>query len=201
MVIEIGVESRSQPNARPTTHLPGEAGVWVFIIGDMVVFGAFFITFILYRASNLSLYAHSQRAMNQFFGVTNTMLLLASSWFVAIAVRQARRGGGRIVSLLINAAIACGLLFGVVKVFEYREKLSAGVTLNSNEFYMFYYMFTGIHLMHVFVGVGVLTVLSIARRTPPTSERELVALESGASFWHLVDILWIILFALFYLLR
>ena len=89
----------------------------------------------------------------------------------------------------------------VVKSFEYREKISAGYFITSNDFYMYYYMLTGIHLMHVVIGLGVLTFLWHTARTDSLDEKCITTLESGASYWHLVDIVWIILFALLYLMR
>ncbi len=88
-----------------------------------------------------------------------------------------------------------------VKFFEYREKILAGFMLTTNDFYMYYYMFTGLHLMHVLLGMGVLTYLWTVARTGDFRPQNINVLESGASFWHMVDILWIVLFALLYLMR
>ena len=194
------------------THLPGEPGVWVFILGDMLMFALFFGVFVHYRAQDPALYLQSQTTLNQSFGAINTMLLLTSSWFVVGAVQDARnQRAGRGCTRIILAFL-CGAGFITVKFFEYREKISAGITLTSNDFYMYYYMLTGIHLLHVVLGMGVLVFLwrtlrrSIAHQgtLPPNtrSQESVVAhLESGASFWHLVDMLWIFLFALLYLMK
>ena len=189
------------------THLPGEPGVWVFILGDMLMFALFFGVFVHYRAQDPALYLQSQTTLNQSFGAINTMLLLTSSWFVVGAVRDARnqrtgRGCTRII-----LALACGAGFITVKFFEYREKISAGITLTSNDFYMYYYMLTGIHLLHVMIGMGVLIFLwrTLRHSALPGNARShasvVAHLESGASFWHLVDMLWIFLFALLYLMK
>lgn len=189
------------------THLPGEPGVWVFILGDMLMFALLFGVFVHYRAQDPALYLQSQTTLNQGFGALNTLLLLTSSWFVVGAVQDARnhrtdRGCTRII-----LAFLCGAGFIIVKFFEYREKISAGSTLTSNDFYMYYYMLTGIHLLHVVIGMGVLIFLWRTLRqsalSPNTRSPESVVahLESGASFWHLVDMLWIFLFALLYLMK
>jgi nitric oxide reductase NorE protein len=86
-----------------------------------------------------------------------------------------------------------------VKVIEYGAKFRAGITLTSNDFFMFYFMLTGIHLLHVLIGMGVLTFLMRHTAAGVLDERRIQHLESGASFWHLVDLLWIVLFALLYL--
>ena len=88
-----------------------------------------------------------------------------------------------------------------VKFFEYQEKIDAGIMLTTNDFYMYYYMFTGLHLMHVLIGMGVLAFMWNVTRTGDLGEKIINTLESGASFWHMVDILWIVLFALLYLMR
>ncbi len=189
------------------THLPGEPGVWVFILGDMLMFALLFGVFVYYRAQDPALYLQSQTTLNQGFGALNTLLLLTSSWFVVGAVQDARNHRADRGSVRIILALLCGAGFITVKFFEYREKISAGSTLTSNDFYMYYYMLTGIHLLHVVIGMGVLIFLWRTLRqsalSPNTRSPESVVahLESGASFWHLVDMLWIFLFALLYLMK
>jgi nitric oxide reductase NorE protein len=188
-------------------HLPGEPGVWVFIVGDMLMFALLFGAFVHYRAQDPALYVQSQTTLNQGFGAINTMLLLTSSWFVVDAVRDARnRHTGR-AGTRISLAFLCGVGFITVKFFEWGEKIRAGITLTSNDFYMYYYMLTGIHLLHVAIGMGVLIFLwrllrqSALHRSTVAHESVVSHLESGASFWHLVDMLWIFLFALLYLMK
>jgi nitric oxide reductase NorE protein len=182
-------------------HLPGEAGIWVLILGDLLVFAIFFATFLVYRAGQVALYSAAQASLDRGFGLLNTGLMLTSSLFVALAVAQARAGPSRRVVNWLVAALGCGLAFVVSKALEWGGKLAAGVTLNTNEFYTFYYMFTGIHLLHVLIGLGVLGYL-VARssRSGPGPGYEGV-MESGGAFWHLVDLLWVVLFALLYLVR
>jgi nitric oxide reductase NorE protein len=187
--------------ARIERHLPGEAGVWVFILGDMLIFAVFFLVFAWYRSHDVPMFNHSQATLNQACGAFNTFLMLTSSWFVALAVQAARCDFGKVSARFFALAFLCGLGFVVVKFFEYSEKIQAGITLTSNDFYMYYYVFTGIHLMHVLIGMGVLAFLWSASRPGSFDTRTIGNLESGASFWHLVDILWIILFALLYLVK
>ena len=190
----------SEHTARRTPHLPGESGVWVFILGDMLMFAAFFIVFMFYRGEDVALYAKSQLTLNQHLGAANTFLMLSSSWCVAVAVETARGGRPRAAQGWLLSAMACAVGFVVVKFFEYSEKIAAGFTLTSDDFFMYYYMLTGLHLMHVLLGLGVLSYLWLTLRAPAAAST-LRTLESGASFWHMVDILWIVLFALLYLVR
>ena len=186
--------------------------MWVFILGDMLMFALLFGVFVYYRAQDPALYIQSQTTLNQGFGAINTLLLLTSSWFVVGAVQDVRRQRADRGCVRIILALLCGAGFITVKFFEYREKISAGITLTSNDFYMYYYMLTGIHLLHVVIGMGVLVFLwrtlrqsALHLSTLPQNARSpesvVAHLESGASFWHLVDMLWIFLFALLYLMK
>jgi nitric oxide reductase NorE protein len=188
--------------AQSRRHLPGEAGIWVFIFGDILVFSLFFSTYLYYRRQDLALFVSSQARLDQGLGVLNTLLMLSSSWFVATAVQTARRQGrNRTTPWCLALAFLCGAGFVVVKYFEYGAKIRAGFTLNSNDFYMYYYMFTGIHLLHVLIGMGVLLYLQRLASAASYGDQTLRNLESGGSFWHVVDLLWIVLFALFYLVK
>lgn len=193
--------SKGAQSARPSKHLPGEPGIWVFILGDMVIFGLFFLTFAVYRQDDPALYGQSHSLLNQTYGLVNTLILLTSSWLVAMAVHLAREGIRRPVVPMLSLALLCGVAFCGVKVLEYGEKISAGIVLTTNDFFMFYYMFTGIHLVHVLIGMVVLIFMVTVSRRPEMGEREIAALEGGGVFWHLVDLLWIVLFCLFYLVR
>jgi nitric oxide reductase NorE protein len=185
---------------RQEPHVPGELGVWTFITGDLVLFSFLFYLFLQYRSGQLALFTQSQRQLNQTQGLANTLLMLSSSWLVASALRAARRQQLRLATCCMTGAFGCGAGFIVVKYFEYSAKVRAGYTPNSNDFFMYYYVYTGIHLIHVIIGMGVLATLAVyTRSTSPAGSVKIQHLESGATFWHLVDLLWIILFALLYL--
>lgn len=188
------------PEAR-TRHMPGEEGAWLFIFGDMIVFAIFFVTFVYYRAQQVELYDQSQLALNQVFGLVNTLLLLTSSWFLAMAVRAFRSGKAQLSRRLIAVTMLFGTGFVVSKGFEWADKFAHGVTVMTNEFFMFYFMFTGIHLVHVLMGLGVLGYLFAHTGRKGDVAGRIGVLESGAAFWHLVDLLWVVLFALIYLMR
>jgi nitric oxide reductase NorE protein len=175
--------------------------VWVLIVGDMVMFSIFFITFMYYRSHDVALYIQSQTRLNQALGAVNTGLMLTSSWFVATAMWNARRTNLRAARLWLILAMLCGLTFCALKVFEYHEKIGAGITLQTNDFFMFYFMFTGIHCLHVVLGTGVLGFMTLYLRARAVGDAQIHTLETGASFWHLVDLLWIVLFALLYLIK
>lgn len=182
-------------------RLPGEMGIWMFIIGDLVIFSLLFSVFVYDRAGDVALYVESQRELNQNYGLFNTLLMLTSSWFVALGIHNARYHRFKFSSRCIVAAFLCGSGFITVKYFEYSEKFRAGFTVETNDFYMYYFVMTAIHLLHVIIGMGVLLYLWKLLQAPGFADDQINAMESGASFWHLVDVLWIVLFALLYLMR
>jgi nitric oxide reductase NorE protein len=187
---------------RPEKHVPGEAGAWIFILGDMCVFAVFFSVYLIQRGHDPVLFAHSQEALNRNFGALNTILLLVSSLFVVLAIRAVRSPSQRrLAPRLVLGALACGGSFIVVKAFEYHEKIAAGITPATNDFYMYYFVLTGLHLFHLVIGMAVLIVLWRFSRKPELSKHQLAFFEGGACFWHMVDLLWIVLFPLLFLAR
>jgi nitric oxide reductase NorE protein len=183
--------------------MPGETGIWIVVSGDLLLFSLFFIVFLAYRAQSRPLFVSSQHWLDQGIGALNTLLLLTSSLFVALAVKTARSdtGSRRSVPLYTAIAGALGIGFVIVKAFEWSARFSAGQTIATNDFFMFYFMYTGIHLVHVLVGLLALTVMFFISRRRTVDTGSLWLLEAGGIFWHLVDLLWIVLFALFYLLK
>jgi nitric oxide reductase NorE protein len=180
--------------------VPGENGVWVLIFGDMVAFAAFFGVFVYSRGENPVLFDESRTHLSVGYAVANTVLLLTSSLFVAAAVRDFRSGGRQLAPRLIVLAGVCGFGFVVSKALEYHEKLASGITLTTNTFYTFFFTMTGIHLLHLIIGlIGLGIMWRLARRTEKPGN--LLVIEVGASYWHMVDLLWIIIFPLLYLVR
>lgn len=185
--------------SHPIRRIPGEAGIWVLLLGELLMFSAFFLVIVYTRNQDVALFLRSQAALNQTIGLVNTLLLLTSSLAVAYGWHHVHAGKPRADRLFL-AALALGVGFVVLKAIEYGEKIAAGISLLTNDFYLFYFVFTGIHLMHVLAGIGFLAFMTHAARGRLASEHPLW-IECGALFWHLVDLLWILLFALFYLLK
>lgn len=176
-------------------------GVWVFVLADMCFFGVLFVSFMQERIKQGALFETARHALNPDFGGVNTLILLTSSWFVVLAVDAAKRDRIAAIPKLLLAAMLCGIAFGISKAIEYGGKLAAGITPMSNDFYMFYFSLTGIHLLHVMGGCAMLAVFWLKARKGEFDSRNMKVLESGATYWHMVDLLWIFLFPLLYLLR
>lgn len=183
-------------------RVPGEAGIWIFVLGDMAIFALFFAAYMLDRSAAVDLYNASQATLNRMLGAINTLLLLCSSFLVVSGVHALRLNAQGIARNLLTGALVCGLGFGALKVLEYSEKLGQGITPYSNGFYMYYYMLTGIHLLHLTIGIVVLALMIAAtRRRAGDAAPGMRFIECGASYWHMVDLLWIVLFPLLYFVR
>ena len=184
---------------RPARKVPGESGTWVFLFGDMLVFGAFFVTFLVERATAPEVFDTARATLHVGVGVTNTLLLLSSSLFVVLAVNALRAGANTIATRAVAAAIVCGLGFIALKVSEYIALATAGHGPGANDFYLYYFILTGLHLFHVCLGLGALAFVFTQTRRTELSPTRTALVEGGACFWHLVDLLGIFLFALLYL--
>jgi nitric oxide reductase NorE protein len=185
---------------RRVRHLPGEEGIWVFITGDLLVFSLLFGLFLDDRSHNVALFEQSRAILGRGFGLFNTLVLLTSSLFVALAVNKARQELRKQAATLLACAIVCGFAFGASKVTEYSSKISHGITPQTNDFFMYYFMLTGIHMFHVIIATVVLFFLWGRTRSTKPDPNYISVMETGAVFWHMVDLLWVILFALLYLL-
>jgi nitric oxide reductase NorE protein len=152
-----------------------------------------------YRGQDHDLFLHSQARLNLDIGAKNTIVLLTSSLFVALGTSAARAGKRPNALRLFVAALVCGALFPLLKLSEYVPEITSGVTPGVNLFFMYYFVMTGLHLCHVLLGLVVLSF--VIRNVRGSGPLKLSFLETGATYWHMVDVLWLILFALLYLMR
>ena len=196
--------SKMQKNVSPATaggalRHPGTEGLWIFVFIDMVIFLLIFFTFMSERLRHFAQYAESQHHLNELFGLANTIILLTSSWAVVEAVHAARRRLQGKVSFYLEAAILLGGAFSVNKVIEYSAKFSAGITPVTNSFFSFYFFITLVHFLHVIAGMLFLIHFRKKAATCTSSATYVVGLENAGLFWHYVDVLWIFIFPLLYL--
>jgi nitric oxide reductase NorE protein len=188
-------------NAR---HLPGEAGVWVFVFGDMTVFALMFGSYVYYRALEVDVFVASMATVNQTLGLVNTLLLLTSSLFTALGVKAIDKHNGALAQILFLLAIGCGLGFVIIKLVEYQEKFLEGYTIATNNYYMFYYVLTLTHLVHLVLGGGGLIFLAMMAgrlRSEEKTVSQTKLFEGVGVYWHLVDLVWVVLFPLLYTVR
>lgn len=175
--------------------------MWVFIFGDMTVFAMLFGVYLYYRGADTAEFNRSQLLLNQTFGVVNTLVLLTSSLLVVTALRAVRADAPTVARRLLYGAMACGVIFIANKAIEYGEKISVGLLPDTNQFFMYFYVMTGLHLFHVVIGLALLWFMVVVTRRSTRGDRELRYLEGAACFWHMVDLLWIVIFPLLYLVK
>lgn len=190
-----------EPDRAGERRIPGEEGIWVFVLGDMTVFALFFATFMYSRGKNPQAFASGHADLHVALGTVNTVLLLSSSLLVAIGVQRVLGGRHRDATRLFTGAIGCGVGFVTVKAIEWTQLFGAGKGVGSSEYFSYYFVFTGIHLMHVLIGLAILARLTFLTRRPALEGPQRRLCETGGIFWHMVDLLWVVLFALFYLVR
>lgn len=180
---------------------PGDLAIWLFILAELLVFAVLFLVYAFARRHHLELFNLHQLQLDRTAGLANTLVLITSSYFVVRAVAAIRRGSAHLCSRWLWAAIALGALFLLIKGLEYQHHFSMGVTLRSNSFYLFYICLTFFHFMHVVMGMVILAAVAIKAQRGGYSANEHTGVETGASYWHMVDLVWLVLFPLVYVMH
>jgi nitric oxide reductase NorE protein len=180
---------------------PGDLAIWIFILAELAVFAAFFAAYAFTRMGNPELFDTYQQTLDRRAALVNTLALITSSYFVVRAMAAIREDDSRGCVHWLLAALAMGLLFLVVKGAEYGHHFGAGVRLSTNRFYMFYLSLTFFHFMHVILGMVILAAVALKAQRGGYSAAEHTGVETGASYWHMVDLVWLILFPLVYVMH
>lgn len=187
-------------------------GMWVFLVTEILFFGGLFAAYIIYRAWYPDLFIQASDQLNTLWGAVNTVVLIGSSLTVAMAIRSAQlnQKKGLIINLAITIALA--FVFMMIKYFEYTHKFHLGIFpgefytfegiehVKANIFFSIYYMMTGLHGVHVLVGIGLMIWLVVKANRGVFSSEYYTPVEMVGLYWHLVDIIWIFLFPLLYLI-
>lgn len=186
-------------NAPRTPFVPGQPDIWAFIFFEACVFTAYFSVYMLYRMRDAEEFLASQAQLDLGTGVLNTLILLVSSWSMARCVQAAREGLYHAALRNVAVTVLFALGFVVSKILEWVSKIEQGHTFTSDTFFSFYYFFTIIHFIHlligfVFLGVAWYQLAGEARRSQ-------TLVETSATYWHMVDFLWVMIFALLYVMR
>lgn len=199
----------------PTLELQNTAirlGMWLFLSTEILIFAGLFVAYAEFRFSFPEAFAEASRHLNLMMGTTNTVILITSSFTVALAIHFARSDKKWPAVGMLVFTILCAIGFLVIKSFEYREKFAEGAL--PGKFYGFhevtapgapmyftiYFLTTGLHALHVIIGMTVLTVLTVKTIRGRFNSAYYTGLELGGLYWHLVDLVWIFLFPLLYLI-
>ncbi len=184
---------------------PGDFAIWIIIYVELVTFAALFIGYAFARRADVELFNQSQLLLDQRSGFINTLILITSSYFLVKAIELIKTVNTKRASVLSSrwllAAIVLGGSFIVIKSIEFSDKFEQGINLSTNTFFMFYILLTAFHFMHVLLGLIILYAVYKKTKMGGYSKEDHRGMETGASYWHLVDLLWIILFPLIYIMR
>ncbi|MBP2301010.1 cytochrome c oxidase subunit 3 [Azospirillum picis] len=180
----------------PPAALPGNLMIWILIVSELAAFGAAFLGFSVARAFDPAGFAAGQAGLDGTLGAVNTMVLVTSGYLAARAVAAGRRGAPSQARLALAAAALLAAVFLAVKAVEYAHLIGAGLTIDSGGFHTLYFLLTGFHALHVAAGMVILPLVGFSGR-----ETLVDNLETGAAFWHMVDLVWVLLYPLVYLIR
>ena len=184
---------------------PGDAAIWIIIYIELLTFGLFFLGYIYSRRADVELFNASQLLLDQRAGFINTILLISSSYFVVKAVESIKIMNLKKASIHASnwllGAIGFGGIFLVIKMSEFISKYQDGINLSTNKFFMFYFLLTMFHFLHVLLGMIILFNLYLKTKINGYTKEDHKGMETGASYWHMVDLLWIVLFPLIYIIR
>lgn len=199
----------------PTQQIEaGKLGMWLFLATEILLFGGLFVAYAIFNFLHPELFKAGHRFLNVGLGATNTVVLLFSSLTVVLAIHGAQQNKTKMVVVNLIITLVCAATFLVVKYFEYSHKIHAGLlpgyhftnaTVPSPDethiFFGIYFLMTGLHGIHVVIGMIVLTWLLIRTLRGEFGSQYYLPLELGGLYWHLVDVIWIFLFPLLYLIR
>ena len=183
------------------TALPGDLAVWIFIFAELLVFGVLFVAYALARRSHVELFNSEQALLDRQGGLINTLVLISSSYAVACAGAAIRADRVRACVAWLCGAWALGAVFLSLKAMEFSHDADIGMQLSRNLFDMFYLSLTFFHFMHVLMAMVIVSVLVHHTLRGRYSARAHTGIETGSSYWHMVDLVWIILFVLVYVLH
>jgi nitric oxide reductase NorE protein len=195
----VAMPAASQGTAEPARFVPGQPDMWAFVLFEALLFTAYFTVYMICRTRSVDLFLQSQAHLDLRVGGFNTLVLLASSWSVARCAQAARERSFR--AALTNAFLTMlfGFVFLVSKMLEWKREIDQGFTFTTDEFFSFYYFLTALHFLHLLIGFVFLGVVVYQLWSPARRSQELV--ETGATYWHTIDFLWIVIFALLYVMR
>ena len=197
-------------------------GMWLFLVTEIMFFGGMFCAYLVYRLAHFNAFAAASQQLSIKLGAFNTAVLLVSSLTVVLAVKAAEAGNRKQLVTYLALTVVLGLTFLVVKGFEYAEKFerhhvpgptfsftdtfddgAKKIPVNPNEaqlYFSLYFAMTGMHALHMIIGCGLFTVLTVFAWKGHYSPAYFTPIENAGLYWHLVDIIWIYLFPLLYLI-
>lgn len=181
-------------------RLTGDLAMWIFILAELGAFSLFILAFSVTQWLQPELFIEGRAQLDSSTGWAMTAGLLSSGFLAALAVEQVRKDQPRRAGALLLAAIASGMVYVVIKLGEYNHLAEAGFGLEYNTFFTLYWITTAFHFLHVLLGLLVLAFVCIRCWQGAYGSQQRSGVESGVLYWHMIDLVWVILFPLVYLL-
>jgi len=182
---------------RASLHMPtGRLAVWWVLMSEIVIFGGILVSYILHRLAHPE-WAEQAAYTNVHLGATNTLVLLTSSLSAVLAHAAAQKGNGPKAARLLGLTILGGLIFLVIKSFEWTHEIQEGFTLQAGGFWSYYYTAAGVHAFHVIAGMCIMAWVAMSA----AKNQDLHRVENVGIYWHFVDLVWIFLFPLLYIAK
>lgn len=185
-------------------------GMWLFLFTELLLFGGMFIAYSVYRFIHQAEFHLAAKELNTLFGTFNTIILLTSSLTMALSIAAIQKDKKTLSVFMQIITIIFAAFFMVNKYFEWSAKIHHGIYPGSEEllmksngeilFFGLYYIMTGLHGLHVIIGVAIIAYMTVGTVKGKINSGNFVRLEAAGLYWHLVDIIWIFLFPLFYLI-
>jgi nitric oxide reductase NorE protein len=188
-------------NTRALLHLPGDLAMWFFILAELTVFALLILTFAVAQALQPQLFQDSRQLLDSSTGLALTLSLLTSGLFAALAQEQVRQNRAQRGAWFLLLALLSASVYVWLKLGEYSHLASAGLGMEHNTFFTLYWILTGFHFVHVLLGLLILGWLAEHCRRRVYGPGNCSALESGVLYWHMVDLVWVLLFPLVYVLN
>ncbi|MEP1094768.1 MAG: cytochrome c oxidase subunit 3 [Cyclobacteriaceae bacterium] len=191
--------SKTQIDYKNLYYPPGGILIWIIIFIELITFGIALITMVYYGEQEPILFRDSRLQLNVTFGTINTVLLLTSGFFMANTVHELKQESIPKAKKHLLATMLFGVLFLVLKGIEYDSKIDEELLLSTNTFFTFYWMLTLFHVLHVIVGLIILVAVFFGM-LKENSIPKMEDVEAGAAFWHMCDLIWLLLFPVIYLI-
>lgn len=180
---------------------PGGLVVWIVVFLELITFGAGLVIVVVQGRQEVEAFQKARALLNQPIALTNTLILLTGGWCMANGLAALRRGAGPAAQRWITGAIASGVAFLILKGCEYAGKIAHGIGFGEDTFFTLYWLLTGFHFLHVLVAVILLLAMRAGVRRGKYHRDDHLDVESSGLFWHLCDLLWLLLYPVIYLLR
>lgn len=191
--------STSPESVLPVRRLPGDLAMWFFILAEITLFSILILAFAITQRMQPALFAAGRQALDASMGLALTLSLLTAGLLLALAVSRVRQGRGGAACLLLAALFsACGYVW--LKLSEYAHLLKLGLDVEHDTFFTLYWLLTGLHFLHVLLGMLIIACMALRAWRGGYHAGNCSGLESGALYWHMVDLVWVLLFPLVYLI-